>query len=178
MGWGGSCFPKDLAALVATSDSNGHRPELLEAVRSVNQRQRQAVVEKLERHLGDLEGCRVALLGLAFKPGTDDLRDAPSLDIAAGLVERGAAVIAHDPAVTSVSTDADCTIAANPYDAARNADAVVLITDWPEYGALDLVKLGNVMAGELLIDGRNFIEPEEARAAGLRYEGFGRRPTP
>ncbi len=173
VGWGGSCFGKDLGALMATASERGCELRLLPAVSAVNAQQRRTVVEKLRRHLVSLRGRRVALLGLAFKPGTDDLRDAPSLDIVSALQAEGAIVSAHDPVVTGDRVPG-VRVVPDPYDAVEEADAVVLVTDWADYLALDLEVLGMRMRGDLLIDGRNLLDPARVKQAALHYEGIGR----
>jgi nucleotide sugar dehydrogenase len=175
VGWGGSCFGKDLSELVSTAGDYGYDPLLLRAAIGVNERQRRIVVDKLRHHLGTLRGKRVCLLGLAFKPGTDDLRDAPAVDIARLLVAAGASVTAHDPVVPGVPAVPGLVVRGDPVAAALRADALVLVTEWPEYGALDLVALRSVMRGCTLIDGRNLLDPARARAAGFVYVGVGRR---
>jgi nucleotide sugar dehydrogenase len=177
LGWGGSCFGKDLSALVTTAEQYGYDATLLRATVVVNQRQRRLVVERLRHDLKIIQGRRVALLGLAFKPGTDDLRDAPAVDIATSLLRAGALVRAHDPLVTSVPACPELVLAADPYSAAERADAVVLVTEWPDYLALDLGELRARMRGDLVLDGRNLLDPAAVEAAGLRYEGIGRAPT-
>jgi nucleotide sugar dehydrogenase len=174
VGWGGSCFGKDLSALVSMAVDYGYRPQLLEAVVAVNERQRHLMLGKLRAHLKTLRGKRVALLGLAFKGGTDDLRDAPAVDVAAWLLSAGASVRGHDPMVRSVPGLPGLALAGSPYTAAAEADALILLTDWPEYQTLDLVALRNAMHGDLLIDGRNLLDPAAAGAAGFTYEGVGR----
>ncbi len=177
LGWGGSCFGKDLSALVTTAEQYGYDAALLRAAVAVNTRQRRLVVERLRHHLKIIQGRRIALLGLAFKPGTDDLRDAPAIDIATSLVRAGALVRAHDPLVTSVPTCPELMLAAGPYAAAERADAVVLVTEWPDYLGLDLSELRSRMRGDLVLDGRNLLDPAAVEAAGLRYEGIGRSPA-
>jgi nucleotide sugar dehydrogenase len=175
VGWGGSCFGKDVAALIATGHDYGYSPNLLRASIEVNQLQRAAVIGKLQRELKILKGRRVALFGLSFKPGTDDLRDAPALDIARRLTAGGAVVSAYDPVVKQLPPDlAAVRIATDPYDAAHRANAVVLVTEWPEFRELDLRAAAESMRGSLLVDGRNFLDPDRTRAAGLVYEGVGR----
>ncbi len=174
LGWGGSCFGKDLSALVTTAEQYGYDATLLRAAIAVNDRQRRQVMERLRHDLKIVQGRRVALLGLAFKPGTDDLRDAPAVDIATSLLRAGAMVRAHDPLVTSVPACPDLVLAADPYSAAERADAVVLVTEWPDYLALDLAELRSRMRGDLVLDGRNLLDPRAVEAAGLRYQGIGR----
>ena len=175
-GWGGSCLGKDIDALVATARESGYRPELLEAVITVNRRQRDLIVHKLEHDLESLEGKRIGLLGLAFKAGTNDLRDAPALDVAKQIIDRGGTVIAHDPIVDQVREIPQLQMSDSPYEVAEGADAIVLMTEWPEFLAIDLVRVQAKMKDNLFIDGRNFLDPAAAIAAGLRYEDVGRSP--
>jgi UDPglucose 6-dehydrogenase len=140
---------------------------------AVNARQRDVVIERLRRRLGTLEGRRVAVLGLAFKAGTEDLRDAPSLDILSALEREGAIVSAHDPVVAGDRLPG-VRVIADAYDAADEADAVVLVKDWADYLALDLQVLRVRMRGNVLVDGRNLLDPQMVERAGLRYEGIGR----
>lgn len=174
IGWGGSCFGKDLAAIVSSAIDYGYHPRLLEATLAVNDAQRQLVIDRLLAELHTVRGARVCLLGLAFKPNTDDVRDSPGLDIACRLLHRGAFVSAYDPMVKSVPGEIDIRIESNPYEAARGADAVVLATEWPEFLTLDLVRIRTLMHGNLLLDGRNIFNPAAAFDAGLRYAGIGR----
>jgi nucleotide sugar dehydrogenase len=174
LGWGGSCFGKDLSALTNTALEYGYEPALLRAVSTANEYQRGEVIRKLQRHLGSLRGRRVALFGLSFKPDTDDIRDAPAAHIARRLVELGATVNAHDPVVTSLPQALTVKVADDPYTAASRADAVVVVTDWETYRNLDFSALAAEMKGRLLIDGRNCVDPQAAVAAGLVYEGIGR----
>lgn len=173
-GWGGSCFGKDLYGLVELASDVGYEPRLLKATLAVNQHQRWSIIEKLQKHMHTLPGKRVALLGLAFKAGTDDLRDAPAIDVAGWLMAAGASVVAHDPLVQHVPGLPGIEIAETPYASAAHADAVVLLTDWPEYRSLDLEALRAAMAGNLLIDARNLLDPAAAARAGLAYAGVGR----
>jgi UDPglucose 6-dehydrogenase len=174
IGWGGSCFGKDLAALTAIAQDLGYDPELLRATVSVNTRQRNSIVERLKKDLHGLRGRRLALLGLAFKPGTDDLRDSPALGVAGRLLASGAMVSAYDPLVRQTQL-AGLRVAPGPYEAAVRADAVVLVTEWPEFLELDFARLRQTMRGDLLLDARNMFDPRTVTDAGLRYEGIGRR---
>jgi UDPglucose 6-dehydrogenase len=175
IGWGGSCFLKDVSALVATGLEYGYNPSLLRAVVEVNQAQRAAVLRKLQSSLKVLKGRRIALLGLAFKPGTDDLRDAPALEVAERLLSFGAFVSAYDPVVKELPDHlAAVRMGTDPYDAAEAADAVVLATEWDEFGDLDFEQLAMVMAGSVVIDGRNALDAEAATLAGLKLIGTGR----
>jgi UDPglucose 6-dehydrogenase len=176
-GWGGSCLGKDIDALARTARDSGYRPELLEAVIAVNGRQRDLIVHKLQHNLKTLENKRIGLLGLAFKPGTNDLRDAPALHLAKHIIDHGGTVVAHDPLVDQVPEVPQLHTATSPYRVAEGADAVVLMTEWPDFLAVDLAKLKEKMRGDLLLDARNFFEPTEALEAGLHYEGIGRPTT-
>jgi UDPglucose 6-dehydrogenase len=173
-GWGGSCFGKDLDALIAAADEHGYDAELLQATAHVNQRQRGVIIRKLQRNLGTLRGRRIGILGLAFKPGTDDLRDAPSVDITSRLINMGAVVRAHDPIVDEVPELPNLATTATAYEVAEAADALVLMTEWPEFLTLDLLKLKEKMRGELFLDARNVFDSTVVSQAGLRYEGVGR----
>jgi UDPglucose 6-dehydrogenase len=175
IGWGGSCFGKDLDALISSASDYGYQPSLLMGSVEVNRSQRQLVVDELLRHLKTLQGARVCLLGLAFKPQTDDLRDSPALDIARRLAGRGAFVTAHDPMVHTVGDLPELRTDGDPYEAARGATAVVVATDWPQFLTLDLGRLRRAMKGDLFFDGRNLFDADEVQAAGFRYVGVGRR---
>jgi UDPglucose 6-dehydrogenase len=181
LGWGGSCFPKDVSALNSIARDQGYEPALLDAAVAVNERQRDLAVARLRRWLGNLQGRRVALLGLAFKPGTGDLRDAPSLDIARSLYSLGASVTGYDPVAGEEAREilalsgAELEAASGPYEALREAEGAVIVTEWDEVRGLDLARAAREMKEpKLIVDGRNVLDPARARAAGLRYEGFGR----
>ncbi len=175
VGWGGSCFGKDVAALMAAGQEYGHSPAILRAAVEVNQMQRAAVVRKLQRELRVLKGRRIAILGLAFKPGTDDLRDAPALDIARRLLAAGAVVSAYDPMVKKLPEDlAAVRTTGDAYDAAERVDAVVVATEWAEFAEIDPATLRDVMKGDLILDGRNFLDEDSFVGAGMTYVGFGR----
>jgi nucleotide sugar dehydrogenase len=174
VGWGGSCFGKDLSALVATGEEHGYDACLLKATLAVNARQRSRVVEKLQFHLKSLRGRRVGILGLAFKPGTDDLRDAPAVDIIRRLVASGVLVRAHDPVVKDLPGLEAVDLVDEAEAVAVRADAVVLLTEWPEYLALDLGCIKAVMRGDLFVDGRNLFDPDTVADAGLFYDAIGR----
>jgi UDPglucose 6-dehydrogenase len=177
VGWGGSCFGKDLDALMATAREYGVEPHILDAVRRVNREQRQRVIAKLQRHIRPLRGSRVAILGLAFKPGTDDTRDAPAVSVIGELVRLGVHVTAYDPMVKEVAALPDLVTAADVATAYEGADAVVIMTEWPEFGDLDLAHMASRMRGMLVLDGRNLLDPVAVSDAGLTWEGFG-RPRP
>ncbi len=174
VGWGGSCFGKDTAALASIAREQGVEPLILDAVRKVNTNQRHAIVRKLQQHVRPLRGRRIALLGLAFKPGTDDTRDAPAITIAKSLVEKGVLVRASDPMVKAFPEVPDVSVTADPMSAICDADAVVLLTEWSEFINLDFRTVADRMRGNLVVDARNALDPEAVAAAGLRYEGVGR----
>jgi len=178
VGWGGSCFGKDVSALIQIAREYGCQPELLEATRAANQRQRQLLIQKLRGALKIIKGRTIGLLGLAFKPNTDDVRDAPSLQIASELLKMGARVKVYDPvAMRSFQMqhpELDLIYAAGVQDLAADCDAVVLITEWEEFRKLDLRALRELMAGSVLIDGRNTFDAKAATEAGFRYIGVGR----
>jgi UDPglucose 6-dehydrogenase len=176
IGYGGSCFPKDSLALKQLAANSGYHFQLLSAVIEVNDLQKRRVVAKLQKHLGKLRGKRIALLGLAFKPHTDDMREAPSLVLASRLIAEGAEVRSWDPVADATGLLTGLVRAATPLEAAMGADGVVIVTEWPQIREIDLVELRNVMRTPLLVDGRNFLDPDRARAAGLAYEGIGRHP--
>ena len=178
MGWGGSCLGKDLAALLAAGDDHGYHSPLLEAIRAVNDRQRLMALTYLREQLADLRNRHISLLGLAFKPGTDDTRDAPAVEIAQQLLAAGAEVTAYDPTARPPPELAGIRTAADAYRAAQDADAVVLATGWEEFATLDLRRLRRVMRGDVVFDGRNLLDPDAARLAGLTYQGVGRSPLP
>jgi UDPglucose 6-dehydrogenase len=178
IGWGGSCFGKDVRSLIHTADEYGYQARILEASLEVNRVQRNIVIRKLQEKLFVLKGRTIALLGLAFKPNTDDLRDAPSLQIAEKLIQMGARVRAFDPVAMEVCREQNPELkifyANDSIEAAHNADALVLVTEWPEFNQIGLVELVGVMHKPLLVDGRNFFDPEMAKAAGFDYVGIGR----
>ena len=179
IGYGGSCFPKDVAALKQLAGNSGYHFQLLNSVIEVNELQKRRVVQKLMKHLGPLVGRRIALLGLAFKPNTDDMREASSLVLSARLLADGAELTAYDPVAEEQAREliTGVEFADSALGACADADAVVLVTEWPEFGELDLAALAETMAGRLVVDGRNFLDPAAVRAAGLLYEGIG-RPSP
>jgi UDPglucose 6-dehydrogenase len=177
IGYGGSCFPKDVDALKQLAGNSGYHFQLLTAVIEVNELQKRRVIGKLHKHLGGLVGKRIALLGLAFKPNTDDMREASSLVLSARLHADGAQVTAYDPVAEEQARKlvTGIAFAATPLEAVRDADAVVLVTEWSEIVQLDWAQVGEAMSGDLLIDGRNALDPQAVRASGLTYEGIGRR---
>ena len=177
IGFGGSCFPKDVDALKQLAGNSGYHFQLLTAVIEVNDLQKRRVIGKLQRHLGGLAGKRVALLGLAFKPNTDDMREASSLVLSARLQADGATVSAYDPVAEEQARKlvSGIDFADTPLHAIEGADAAVLVTEWRELVELDWAQVAHGMAGRLVIDGRNALDPDAVRAAGLIYEGIGRR---
>jgi UDPglucose 6-dehydrogenase len=177
IGFGGSCFPKDVDALKQLAGNSGYHFQLLTAVIEVNELQKRRVINKLHRHLGGLVGKRVALLGLAFKPNTDDMREASSLVLSARLNADGANVVAYDPVAEEQARKlvAGIEFADSPLSAVQGADAAVLVTEWSELVQLDWERVAKAMSGDLVIDGRNALDPDAVRAAGLSYEGIGRR---
>jgi UDPglucose 6-dehydrogenase len=182
LGWGGSCFGKDIQALLHTAREYGSAGRLLQASWEVNCEQRQIVIQKLQEKLRILKGRTIGLLGLAFKPDTDDLRDAPSLYIAGRLLPMGARVRAYDPiampACRQQYPDVKIRYCDSPEELASGADALVVVTEWREFRDLDLGKLARSMATPVLVDGRNLFQPEAALAAGFDYTGIGRAMPP
>ncbi len=176
LGWGGSCFPKDVKALAHMAAVSGCHPQLLRSVIEINKHQRLKVIQRLRDTLGTLEGQTVAILGLAFKPNTDDLREAPSLEIAHLLLAEGASVRAYDPVAmpNAARLLPEAYYAADAYDAVQGADAAVVVTDWNEFKQLDLSRLRLGMRRPVLVDGRNVYEPSVARGAGFLYYAIGR----
>jgi len=178
IGYGGSCFPKDVSALKMLAGNTGYHFQLLTSVIEVNELQKRRVVGKLEKHLGSLIGKRVALLGLAFKPDTDDMREASSLVLAARLQGEGAEVVAYDPVAADRAADllGSVEMATSAMEALDGADAAVLVTEWSEFKDLDWSAAGERMTRALVVDGRNFLDPDVLTNAGFEYEGIGRQP--
>ena len=176
IGFGGSCFPKDVSALKQLAGNSGYHFQLLTAVIEVNELQKRRVIAKLQKHLGSLVGKRIALLGLAFKANTDDMREASSLVLSARLQADGAAVRAYDPVAEQEARKlmGGIEFADSADEAFDGADAVVLVTEWPEFSEIDWNDAANRMSGTLVVDGRNFLERETIEAAGLVYTGIGR----
>jgi UDPglucose 6-dehydrogenase len=176
IGYGGSCFPKDVSALKMLAGNSGYHFQLLNAVIEVNELQKRRVVGKLQKHLGSLIGKRVALLGLAFKPHTDDMREASSLVLAARLQGEGAEVAAYDPVAGEAARDLFDSVefSDTALGALDGADAAILVTEWPEFAELDWALAAERMARPLLVDGRNFLDPALLKTAGFEYEGIGR----
>jgi UDPglucose 6-dehydrogenase len=181
IGYGGSCFPKDVSALKMLAGNTGYHFQLLNAVIEVNELQKRRVVQKLLAHLGgSLVGRRVALLGLAFKPHTDDMREASSLVLAARLQGEGAEVVAYDPVAAGAARDLleGVELSDSALGALEGADAAVLVTEWPQFAELDWAEAARRMARPLLVDGRNFLDAQKLTSAGFEYEGIGKAGTP
>jgi UDPglucose 6-dehydrogenase len=178
IGFGGSCFPKDVTALKQLAGNSGYHFQLLNSVIEVNELQKRRVISKLQKHLGDLVDKEITLLGLAFKPNTDDMREASSLVLSARLQAAGARVRVYDPVAEAEARKLirGVEFMESAEDAVTGADAVVLVTEWPEFADLDLAEVAASMRGHLLVDGRNFLDPDAVRDAGLLYEGIGRPP--
>ncbi|MBD2448496.1 UDP-glucose/GDP-mannose dehydrogenase family protein [Nostoc sp. FACHB-152] len=177
IGWGGSCFPKDVSALIHTADDYGYEAELLKSAVSVNERQRLIALEKLQQVLKILKGKTVGLLGLTFKPDTDDLRDAPALNLIEQLNRLGAKVKAYDPIISQTGMRHGLSGVLVETDAERLADgcdALVLVTEWQQFSHLDYAKMAKLMNNPVVIDGRNFLDPETMVRAGFQYVGVGR----
>jgi UDPglucose 6-dehydrogenase len=175
-GFGGSCFPKDTLAFSAIGRQFSSPTRIVDAVIEVNYEQRRAMVPKIEKLVGDLDGKRIAVLGLAFKPETDDMRDAPSVDIIRGLIERGAKVSAYDPVAKEEARKVlpDIEYAADEYEAATGADALVFMTEWNQFRALDMERILALMKVARIADLRNIYEPTDMRELGFQYVGVGR----
>ena len=176
IGYGGSCFPKDVKALAAIAEQYEYHPELLNAVMDINRDQRTLVVDKLRECLGSLRGQVIGMLGLAFKPNTDDMREAPSIEIAGALLKKGAIVRAYDPAAMQKARAVmpELEFRRNAQAVAKGADAIVIVTEWNEFRQLDLQKLKRVMRRPVVVDGRNIYDPEAMRQLGFVYRGIGR----
>lgn len=178
LGYGGYCFPKDLVAFERLASSLGYEFGLLKEVASINEEAVATALEKVRDALWNLEGKRIALLGLSFKPETDDVRFSPSLSLARSLIAAGADVVGYDPRAASEAAKEvpDLTLAESAYDAADGAHCLVLCTAWQEFRELDLEKLGELVAFRLIVDGRNFLDPQAVVAAGFTYHSMGRAP--
>jgi UDPglucose 6-dehydrogenase len=176
VGYGGSCFPKDVKALAHMASTHGRHPQLLHAVMEINADQRRQVVWKLREMVGDLKGKTIGLLGLSFKPNTDDMREAPSVTIARYLMSEGAQVRAYDPAAMENARRIlpEVELAPDPYTMAEGCDALVVVTEWNEFKHLDLKRIRDLMRQPVLMDGRNIYDPAAVRALGFTYRGVGR----
>src|SRR5918996_1055859 len=178
IGFGGSCFPKDVTALKQLAGNSGYHFQLLNSVIEVNELQKRRVIAKLQKHLGPLIGKRIALLGLAFKPNTDDMREAPSIVISNRLLAEGANVRGWDPVANgSNALPPEVELCETPLEAVRDADAAVIVTEWPQLNALLKPEVREAMRRPLIVDGRNLLDPAAAREAGFVYEAIGRAST-
>jgi len=176
IGYGGSCFPKDVKALARMAENNGLHPELLDAVMEINLDQRTLVIEKLREVLGGLRNQEIGILGLAFKPNTDDIREAPALDVINSLLLKGARLRVYDPRAMPVARRQLNSVqyCEDAYAAARGADALLVVTDWEEFKALDLEQVKTLMRRPVIVDGRNIFDPSRMRELGFVYRGVGR----
>jgi UDPglucose 6-dehydrogenase len=178
IGFGGSCFPKDVRALARMAQEMGYHPELLHAVMDINKDMRKLMVERLQELLGGLRGQRIGILGLSYKPNTDDLREAPAVDIVEVLLRKGAHVQVYDPVAMAKAKhqlNGGVIYARDAYGAARKADALAVLTEWNEFRSLDLRKLKQAMRRPVIVDGRNIWEPAHMHQLGFVYRGIGRR---
>ncbi|MCM8778397.1 MAG: UDP-glucose/GDP-mannose dehydrogenase family protein [Candidatus Omnitrophica bacterium] len=177
IGYGGSCFPKDVDAFIHLSEKLGYEFELLKAVRKINENQRKIFLKKIKDALWIVKGKKIGVLGLSFKPNTDDIRNAPSLEIISALLKEGADIHCFDPQAIPKAKEVLKTkvrYAKDPYKVARNADCLVIVTEWNEFKELDLLRIKKLMRQPVIIDGRNIYEPEELKRLGFRYIGMGR----
>ncbi len=184
-GYGGSCFPKDVQALIRSSHEVGHEPQILNAVEAVNARQKEILFHKMQRHFsGDLKGRTIALWGLAFKPNTDDMREAPAVTLIELLLKTGASVRAYDPVAASeaariLAGRAGFTLAKSAYEAAQGADALAIVTEWQEFRSPDFERLKEILKAPVIFDGRNLYDPATLTRFGLTYYAIGRgKPLP
>lgn len=176
LGYGGSCFPKDVKALAYMAAEKGRHPQLLYAVMEINDDRRQMAVNRVESLLGGLEGKTIGFLGLAFKPNTDDMRDAPSIDISRTLINRGATIRAYDPVAMSVAAPMmpNVHLFEDVYTMVKGCDALMVLTEWDEFRHLDLEKVKKLMTKPVIFDGRNIYNPNLMRSLGFKYHGVGR----
>jgi UDPglucose 6-dehydrogenase len=176
IGYGGSCFPKDIKALAFMAEEMSVEPRILNAVMETNAERRERVIDRLIEVVGDLKGLEIGLLGLAFKPNTDDMREAPSVEVAQRLIAQGAAVKAYDPVALEVARPfmPEVEMAENAYQLAEGCDAIIVNTEWNEFIQLDLEEIKKKMKQPVIIDGRNIYDPEKMKALGFVYRGVGR----
>jgi UDPglucose 6-dehydrogenase len=184
-GYGGSCFPKDVQALIRSAHEAGHEPQILNAVEAVNTRQKEVLYQKMQRHFGgSLKGRTIALWGLAFKPNTDDMREAPAVTLIELLLKAGAHVHAYDPVAAQEAERifggrAGVTLAKNAYAAAQGADALAIVTEWQEFRSPDFDRLKQILKAPVIFDGRNLYDPAMLVRFGLTYHAIGRgKPLP
>ncbi|MFZ3064460.1 MAG: UDP-glucose/GDP-mannose dehydrogenase family protein [Nitrospirota bacterium] len=176
-GYGGSCFPKDTQAIAQIARENNYTFEVVEAVVNVNKKQKERMIEKIVKMVDELKGKTISILGLSFKPNTDDMRDAPSVDIINGLLKRGAKIKAYDPVAMDEARkifNDDIKYCKDSYDAAEGSDALVLITEWNQFRSLDMSKIKGLLKSPVIIDLRNVYEPQKMKELGIRYTGVGR----
>jgi UDPglucose 6-dehydrogenase len=175
-GYGGSCFPKDVSALVKIADKEGYNFQILKSVMGVNDYQKKSMLTRIKQSIGTLEGKVIAVLGIAFKPNTDDIRDAVSLELIEALSEKGARVRAYDPAAGAAAKKQipSLKLCASPYEAAQGAHCLVILTEWNEFKELDLAKIKREMKTPVIVDGRNIFDPGRAKKLGFAYRGVGR----
>jgi UDPglucose 6-dehydrogenase len=180
LGYGGSCFPKDVKALAFMAAQKGRHPQLLQAVMDINADRRPMLVEKVRELLGDLRGKTIGLLGLTFKENTDDMRDAPALEVGGMLRASGARVRGYDPVgmPTARTLSPEIEMAKDPYELAAGADALVVSTPWNEFKQLDLARIRDLMRHPVIVDGRNLYDPAVMKNLGFEYRGFGRGYDP
>jgi UDPglucose 6-dehydrogenase len=180
IGYGGSCFPKDVKALAYMAAEKGRHPQLLHAVMDINNDRRAQIIRRMEEMLGGLSGKTVGLLGLSFKPNTDDMRDAPSVTIAEGLLARGATVRGFDPVSMEVAAPLmpGVQMAIDPYEMAQGCDALIVVTEWNEFRQLDLERVRDLMRQPVILDGRNIYDPDAMARLGFNYHGIGRGYAP
>jgi len=177
VGYGGSCFPKDTQALLRSASDRGYDFKILRAVEDVNRRQKERLVDKMEQHFTQLSGRTIALWGLAFKPRTDDMREAPAIPIIERLLASGAKVQAYDPAAAPVARrlfDGRVALCERSYDALKDADALAIVTEWNEFREPDFQKMRALLKAPVVFDGRNIYSPEHMRALGFTYISIGR----
>ena len=178
IGFGGFCFPKDLAAFIRIAEKLGHDLKMLKEAQNINEAQRHVVIKKIKDLLWNLSGKTIGILGLSFKPDTDDIRYAPSLDIIAGLLKEGARIRAYDPEAAGNVRNifkAGVEFCRDAYDVARKSDCLVVVTEWNEFKELDFRKIKRLMLQPVVVDGRNIYDPAEMKKLGFRYVGIGRR---
>jgi len=178
LGYGGSCFPKDVRALQQFANHKGYDFKLLKAVIEVNEQQRQVIIDKLTKHLKNVRGKKILVLGLAFKSNTDDIRESAAIDIISRLQKKSVKISAYDPAALLTAQnklDEKVTYVGNPNQAAKGMDAIVIATEWPEFRDLDWPYIKSQMKNPLIIDGRNLLDPHMMRGLGFTYEGVGRK---
>lgn len=176
-GYGGSCFPKDTRALTTVADQFGVETRIVDAVIDANERQREAMLAKIEKLVGDLDGKKIGVLGLSFKPETDDMRESPAVDVIKMMTDRGAQVCAYDPVAIEEARhclDTGVEFAADEYEAIRDADALVIVTEWNQFRALDMKRVKELLKAPKIADLRNIYEPSDMRAMGFEYVGVGR----